>query len=60
MVETQNAIKLLRELKTNKFLPKYNVKIDTYLNVMIVQDQGFHDVVNEIKQEYLKINSILS
>ena len=32
MVETQNAIKLLRELKTNKFLPKYNVKIEIYIN----------------------------
>lgn len=24
-METQNAIKLLSELKTNKFLPKFNV-----------------------------------
>ena len=25
-METQSAIKLIRELKANKFLPKYNVK----------------------------------
>ena len=24
-METQNAIKLIKELKVNKFLPKYNV-----------------------------------
>ena len=24
-METQNAIKLIKELKANKFLPKYNV-----------------------------------
>jgi hypothetical protein len=26
-METQNAIKLIKELKANKFLPKYNVRI---------------------------------
>ena len=26
-METQNAIKLIKELKANKFLPKYNVCI---------------------------------
>lgn len=24
-METQNSIKLVKELKTNKFIPKYNV-----------------------------------
>jgi hypothetical protein len=25
-METQNAIKLIKEMKANKFLPKYNVR----------------------------------
>ena len=28
-METQNAIKLIKELKANKFLPKYNVSNST-------------------------------
>ena len=29
-METQNAIKLIKELKVNKFLPKYNVREACY------------------------------
>ena len=34
-METQNAIKLIRELKVNKLLPKYN-------------DEGVQDVAQEV------------
>ena len=34
-METQNAIKLIKELKANKFLPKYNVSNSTHVDFFL-------------------------
>ena len=34
-METQNAIKLIKELKANKFLPKYNVSNSTLVHFFL-------------------------
>ena len=46
-METQTAVGLIKELKINKLLPKYN-------------DQGVSDVAQEINLQFKSINEKLS
>ena len=45
-METQNAIKLIKELKINKLIPKYN-------------DQAISDTAAEINLQFQRINKTM-